>query len=339
MRGPAIVIFHVTEQQVTKVAFAEYNDVVNALPSDRTDQPFGICVLPRGTRRCWPVANAYRSESADKDLTIGPVPVTNEIAGSLFPPAGFRDLICDPFCGWMRCDAKPQNTSPAVPHDQQSIDPAKRDCRHHEHIHRSDPVSVVGEKRPPALGRRVSSPGHVLGHARLSDIDAELEEFSMDPRRSPQRIGNAHLADKLAYLRRYSWSAPTAPRLPPPVRSEPGAVPFNHGLRLHDRQGAQHLRSQTIQAGEYQTVQHRELRPFRRLPQQHVKLMTQNRFSASSEARDRNASTNPNQIRLQTSRIRQERRPIRYQSPARLSFCHGQAGSLPPNSNCWTMQH
>ena len=37
----------------------------------------------------------------------------------------------------------------------------------------------------------------------------------MDPRRSPQRIGNPHLADKLAYLRRYSWSATTAPRLPP----------------------------------------------------------------------------------------------------------------------------
>jgi hypothetical protein len=40
------------------------------------------------------VANAYRSESADKDLTIGPVPITNEIAGSLSPAACFRDLIC-----------------------------------------------------------------------------------------------------------------------------------------------------------------------------------------------------------------------------------------------------
>src|SRR6266481_9531895 len=111
------------------MAFAEYNDVVNAFPSNRTDQPFGKCVLPRGTRRCWPVANAHRSKSADKDLTIGPVPVTNEIARSLFPAARFRDLICDPFCSWMRCDAKPQNMSPAVPHDQQSIEQAKRDCR------------------------------------------------------------------------------------------------------------------------------------------------------------------------------------------------------------------
>ena len=125
MRAGPIVIFHVTEQQVTEVALAEYNNVVKAFPSDRTDQPFSICVLPRGPWRCWSVANAYRSESADKDLTIGPVPVTNEIAGSLFPPACLRDLICDPFCGWMRCDAKPPDMSPAVPHDQQSIEQAK----------------------------------------------------------------------------------------------------------------------------------------------------------------------------------------------------------------------
>src|ERR1700726_1606964 len=124
-----VVITHVRKQDVTEVALAEHNNVVKASPSDRTDQPFGICVLPRGPWRCWSVANAYRSESADKDLTIGAVPVTNEIAGSLFPAACFRDLICDPFCGWMRCDAKPPNMSPAVPPDQQSIEQAKRDCR------------------------------------------------------------------------------------------------------------------------------------------------------------------------------------------------------------------
>jgi hypothetical protein len=59
----------------------------------------------------------------------------------------------------MRCDAKPQNMSPAVPHDQQSIEQAKRDRRLDEHIHRSDPIGVVAEERPPALGRGVSSPG------------------------------------------------------------------------------------------------------------------------------------------------------------------------------------
>src|SRR6202165_248039 len=78
MRPYLVVITHVRQQDVTEVSLAEHNNVVKAFPSDRTDQPFGICVLPRGTRRSWSVANAYRSESADKDVTIGPVPVTNE---------------------------------------------------------------------------------------------------------------------------------------------------------------------------------------------------------------------------------------------------------------------
>ena len=109
------------------------------------------------------------------------------------------------------------NLSPAVPHDQQSIEQAKRDCRHDEHIHRSDPISVIAEECPPALGRRVSSPDHGLGHAGLSDADAELEEFSMDARRSLQRIGNAHLADKLAYFQRNRWPAAPRFRFPAPI--------------------------------------------------------------------------------------------------------------------------
>src|SRR5882762_1775663 len=131
MRPYLVVITHVRQQDVTEVSLAEHNNVVKAFPSDRTDQPFSISILPRGARRRGSIADAYRSESADKNLTIGAVPVTNEIAGSLFPTACFRDLICDPFCGWMRCDAKPQNMSPAVPHDQQSIEQrlsARRTC-------------------------------------------------------------------------------------------------------------------------------------------------------------------------------------------------------------------
>src|ERR1700692_2380556 len=165
MRAGSIVIFHVAEQQVTEVALAEYNNVVKAFPAERTNQPFSISILPRGARRRRSIADAYRSESADKDLTIGPIPVTNEIAGSLFPPAYFRDLICDPFCGWMRCDAKPQNMSPAVPHDQQSIEQAKRDCRHDKQIHSRDAVGMIADKGLPALGWGVSSPDHVFGHA------------------------------------------------------------------------------------------------------------------------------------------------------------------------------
>jgi hypothetical protein len=32
----------------------------------------------------------------------------------------------------------------------------------------------------------------------LPNIDTELEQFAVNPRRSPQSIGNAHLPDQLA---------------------------------------------------------------------------------------------------------------------------------------------
>src|SRR5258707_1718030 len=207
MRPYLVVITHVRQQYVTEVSLAEYNNVVKAFPSDRTDQPFSISIMPRGARRRRSIADAYRSESANKDLTIGAVPVTNEIAGSLFPPACLRDLICDPFCGWMRCDAKPQNMSPAVPNDQQSIEQAKRDCRHDKQIHRRDAVGMIADKGSPALRRRGSSPDHVFGDAGLADLDAELKQLAMDPRRSPQPIGNAHLADQPSYFDRNRRSA------------------------------------------------------------------------------------------------------------------------------------
>src|ERR1035441_9777206 len=101
--------------------------------------------------------------------------------------ACFRNLICDPFCSGVSCDAKPQNLSSAVPHDQQSIEQTKRDRRHDEQIHRRDAVGMVMKKRLPTLRRWPSSLDHILGHTRLADIDAELEQLSMDIGRAPGR--------------------------------------------------------------------------------------------------------------------------------------------------------
>ena len=92
---------------MTKMPLAEHDNVVKAFPSDRADESFSKSVLPWGTWRRRSIANTYRSKSSDEDPAIGPVPVADQIAGSLFPATCFRELICDPFCSRMRCDAKP----------------------------------------------------------------------------------------------------------------------------------------------------------------------------------------------------------------------------------------
>src|SRR5260370_17869220 len=80
---------------------------------------------------------------------------------------------------------------------------------------------MIAKESLPTLRRWFSPLDHIFGHTRLPDFDAELEQLSMDPGRSPQRVGNAHLADKLAHLLRYSWSATTMSRLPAPIPLKP----------------------------------------------------------------------------------------------------------------------
>src|SRR6267154_1969457 len=138
MRAYLIIIFQIRQQHMSEVPLSEHNNVVKAFPSDRTDQPFGVSILPRGAWRRWSVANAHRSKSSDEDIAIGLIAIADQIVGSPFPAEGFRNLICNPFCGRMRCDAEPYDLSSAVPHDQQSIKQTKRDCRHDEQIHRGD---------------------------------------------------------------------------------------------------------------------------------------------------------------------------------------------------------
>ena len=67
------------------------------------------------------------------------------------------------------------------------------------------------------------------------DLDAKLEKLSIDSRRSPQRVGEAHLADQPAIFQRHRWSAAAAARFPAPIRSEARAVPSYNSVRLNDR--------------------------------------------------------------------------------------------------------
>jgi hypothetical protein len=88
-----------------------------------------------------------------------------------------------------------------MPHDQQAVEQTKRDCRDDELIHRRDAVGMIIEKCFPTLGRRASTPGHILGDARLRDLKPELEQFAVDAWRAPKRIFDAHPPDQYAQLR------------------------------------------------------------------------------------------------------------------------------------------
>src|ERR1700686_5619991 len=172
----------------------------------------------------------------------------------------------------MRSNSEPQQLPPAVPHNQQAIEHPERHCRHHEQVHRGNPISMVTKERPPSLRGRSPPPHHIFGHAGLADIDAKLEKLTMDPRCSPQRIGAAHLAHKLAYFYRHGRSSPAVLRFPSPIRSKSPTVPTDYGLRSDDCKCAIHLGKQSADASQYQPVNRNKSKSLGISASQHIEF-------------------------------------------------------------------
>src|SRR5262249_48688127 len=86
------------------------------------------------------IANAKRTNALDEYVAVTRIPIADQITRELLPTTGCCQLVGDPFRRWVRCDAKPQDLSPAVPHDQQSVEQSERDGRNDKQIHRRDPI-------------------------------------------------------------------------------------------------------------------------------------------------------------------------------------------------------
>src|SRR5260370_819433 len=115
-----------------------------------------------------------------------------------------------------------------MPHDQQAIQQTKRNRWDDEQIHRRDAVGMIVEKCFPTLGRRPSTRGHIPGYAGMPNFDTEIEQLSMNPWNSPERIGDDHLADQHSYFERHRLTATAASRIPTPRKPKTNALPTYH---------------------------------------------------------------------------------------------------------------
>src|SRR5258708_22540696 len=85
-----------------EMPLAEHDNAVKTFPPDRTDRPFTISVLPRRSRRGWPIPNAHRPKAADEDVSVDGVAVTNDVSRRYFPTIGLGELVRNPFSRLVR---------------------------------------------------------------------------------------------------------------------------------------------------------------------------------------------------------------------------------------------
>ena len=70
---------------MAQMPFAEHNNMVKTIPSDRTDQPLCISVLPWRARRNRPVPYAHCSKPLDDDIAIDAIPIADDVSWRLLP--------------------------------------------------------------------------------------------------------------------------------------------------------------------------------------------------------------------------------------------------------------
>jgi len=105
MRPDLIVVIGIGRKDTAQVGLAPDHNVVQALPTDRADQPLGISVLPRRPWRDRMITNAHRSEPTDNNMTVGSVTVSNEMFRCLIPRESLGNLLGDPLGSRMVGDA------------------------------------------------------------------------------------------------------------------------------------------------------------------------------------------------------------------------------------------
>jgi hypothetical protein len=212
-----------------------------------------------------------------------------------------------------------------MPHDQQAIEQVERDGRHHEQVHRGNPISMVTKERPPSLRGRPPPP-HTIYLATL------VWPTSMPSLRSSPWILGAPHNGLAPLIWRISWriSAVTAGR--PQRRFD-----FH---RQYDLNPARCQRTtvsgRTIASAPYILGNSRQTPPNITLSIETNRSLLglarrstliccrSTRISASSATCDRNRSLAIPRINRHKSSIEHQHRAILAQLPARLNLRQGQ---------------
>jgi len=72
-----------------------------------------------------------------------------------------------------------------MPYDDKTIEDLERDRWQDKKVNRRDAVGMVAQKRAPALRRWSPAAAHIPSDRRLSDLEAELEQLTVNVR-APQ---------------------------------------------------------------------------------------------------------------------------------------------------------
>ena len=101
VRARTVIVIQIGSENTSQMAFIENDDVIEALPPDRADNPFNVGILPWRTRCRDDFIDAHGLDSGVDQQPVNAVPIPNHIAWCGVPRESFCHLLLDPGRGWM----------------------------------------------------------------------------------------------------------------------------------------------------------------------------------------------------------------------------------------------
>lgn len=120
MTAGTIVILGVGAEYVAQMHFAENDQMVQTFPSDRSDQPLNIGVLPWRTWCRGTIPDPHSSDTSPEHLSVSAIAITDEESGRRVPRKGLGDLPSDPVCRWVGSDRDMNQPAPVMAQDEKT---------------------------------------------------------------------------------------------------------------------------------------------------------------------------------------------------------------------------
>src|ERR1700694_1766475 len=169
--------------------------MIEALASNGSNHSLYIVSLPRRARCRQDFANAHVSHLFSEVVAKNPIAVPQHVTRGLVKGKCLPQLLSHPLRRWAGGHIEVQNTTPVMGQHQKHVKDLEADSWHREEVDGDQLLGMILQKCAPSLRRRFAAAHHVFADAALADVDAELEQFTVDPWCTPRRILSTHLAD------------------------------------------------------------------------------------------------------------------------------------------------
>src|SRR5215472_12275805 len=207
----------------------EHDHMVQTLAPKGTNHALYIRPLPRRSRCGQNFLDAHVCDLPLEFLPEDGVAIAQQVARDLLKRKRLPQLLPGPFCGWMGSHIEMKNASTVMSQHQKDVKHLETNGRYGKEIDGDQLLRMILKERAPGLRRRLAAAHHVFADAALSNVDAQLEQFTMDAGCTPSGVFAAHSANQITDVAGKRGSSRVAPpNLPRPEQTEAAAMPGKH---------------------------------------------------------------------------------------------------------------